>query len=318
MVKSVITWDLGGTKCAAGIVSIAGDNFSCDRECIVELGTVDSLDNLVRTIEDQLHIKHSDVDAVCIGAAGVFDGSILKLQKGYPFAMNIATVALAQKWPSYAVVHDYIPIVCASFFGSLKTIELRKGIHDEGGRRVAFGIGTGLGLKDGIKLPDGNFWLGMNEIGHIGICNTRLVPAHLQGVHQELCQAGFCFEDVLSGPGMIRLHSLMSCEVPCSPVELGKLIHAGKANLTLGAFAFYVGLFSATVELTFMPSGGLFIAGGVVLKHHELFLLDEFAQGLRAAPAYANERARFPMHIITDEHAAMLGAAYFASKRLLS
>ena len=36
------------------------------------------------------------------------------------------------------------------------------------GRRVALGLGTGLGMKDGVLFPDENFWLGKNEIGQAG------------------------------------------------------------------------------------------------------------------------------------------------------
>ncbi len=102
---------------------------------------------------------------------------MLHLHNGYPFLMPIAKVASQKEWAPYAVVHDYTPVVCASFYPHLKTIEIHRGHPDQYGRRVAFGIGTGLGLKDGALIPNGDFWLGNNEMGHIGLCAGN-VPAN--------------------------------------------------------------------------------------------------------------------------------------------
>ncbi len=83
---------------------------------------------------------------------------------------------------------------------------------------------------------------------------------------------------------------------------MGALIKAGKALKTLHAFAFYVGLFTAAVQLSFMPSGWNFMAGGVLVKHPELFSCDEFFLGLRALTAYQDLRKRY-LHLIDDRHA---------------
>lgn len=318
MIKQILTWDLGATKCAAGLVIYddATGNFHGERTCTIMLSTVQSLEELAHRIEHQLGIHHHQVDSICIGAAGVFDGSVIHLENGYPFSMPMAKVAATNHWAPFAVVHDYTSILCSTFCAGLVTRKLREGMPDPFGRRVAFGIGTGLGLKDGVQKPKGDFWLGTNEMGHIGLCCTQNVPAPMRPLHEELFRRGVSFEAVLSGKGMLKLHHFLYGEELSRPEELGRLLHAGKADRTLRAFSFYVGLFCATVQLTFMPSGGIFMAGGVLLKHQDLFSCEEFFLGLHALPAYKNERERFAMHIITDKHAALLGAAYYAAKRI--
>lgn len=319
MSKQILVWDLGATKCKAGIVRAQndGDSLKCEKSCTIGLDSVDSLATLMRSVEQRLGVTHSHVDGITIGAAGIYDGSVLKLERGYPFPMPIADIASANNWAPFAVVHDYVPLVCASFYPDLETMKIHERNPERYGRRVALGIGTGLGLKDGILKPNGDFWLGMNEMGHIGLCSTHAVPAHLRSIHREMCLSGATFEDILSGQGMLHLHHALSGLSSLDPEELGALVRAGEAQETLGAFAFYVGLFVGTVQLCFMPSGGIFMAGGVLLKHSELFSCEEFYQGLWALPAYRTERERFSVQLITDDNAALIGAAHFAMKRLL-
>lgn len=320
MTKNIITWDLGGTKCAAGLVGYDEHGaLRCHETTSIKLASVTSLHELIERIEHNLAVRHHEVDAVSIGAAGIYDGNMLRLENGYPFSMPIAHQAQAHKWPRYFVVHDYVPIICASFYPTLKTLAIHEGHPDPLGRRVAFGIGTGLGLKDGVLLPHGDIWLGHNEMGHIGLSLVPSVPKHLQSINQKLCQQGFSFENVLSGSGMLWIEQFFRPNTAAqSPEQLGVLIRQGDANDTLHCFAFYVGLFSAVVQLCFMPSGGIWMAGGILLKHPELFLCHEYQQGLQALSAYQAERQRFPIRLITDRHAAFLGAAYYAIKKLPS
>jgi glucokinase len=318
MAKQILAWDLGATKCQAGLVRYydGDDVLECKESCIIKLNTVQSLEELVSAVEKQLDVKHRDVDGITIGAAGIYDGHVLHLHNGYPFLMPIGKVALQKKWAPYAVVRDYAPVVCVSFYLHLKTIEIHQGHPDQYGRRVAFGIGTGLGLKDGALMPNGDFWLGNNEMGHIGLCAGN-VPANLASLHRELCLRQSTFEDILSGQGLLNLHHVFYDDKILAPDELGALIKAGKALKTLHAFAFYVRLFIAAVQLSFMPSGGIFMAGGVLLKHPELFSCDEFFLGLRALTAYQDLRREIPMRLIDDKHAILIGAAYYATKRIL-
>ena len=214
MLKYILTWDLGATKCAAAVVSFdtATKELRCENACAILLETVDSLEMLVSAIEQKLAIGHRDVDSICIGAAGFFDGNTVYLERGYPFPMTVTSIAKSKNWPQYAVVHDYTPVICASFYPGLKTLEIARGNQSPFERRVAFGVGTGLGLKDGVLSDNGDFWLGTNEMGHIGLCSAKEVPPHMASFHQELCQHGLTFEDILSGRGMLRLHRYLKDE----------------------------------------------------------------------------------------------------------
>ena len=197
----------------------------------------------------------------------------------------------------FTIIHDYAPIVCATFTSYIDSPQNIKQLNNykinQFGRRVALGIGTGLGLKDGGLFANGDFWLGTNEIGHIGITHPPLVDHYYLTRHHELITylhtAGvlqhnepLSFEKILSGRGVVRLHQFIHRNTEqLTPEEIGQLIRDGRAQETLDVFAWYLGLFVGTVQLTFMPDGGIWITGGVALNHIETFDSPEFIKGIQ-------------------------------------
>jgi len=322
MNRTIIAWDLGATKCAAGVLlADASGELRCDKQFTVRLADSTSLTDLVTQIETGLGVKFTDSDAICIGAAGQYDGRVLHHTKPYPYPMHFADLAEAQGWPKFAVIHDYASIVCATF-----TSRIEKPIgHDPHGRRVAFGIGTGLGLKDGVLFQNGDFWLGRNEMGHIGVNMPPLAkPEHLQR-HREIVKflrdkqaTQVTFEEILSGRGLARLHTFFYPEAEkLSPEQVGGLIAAGKEKELAETFAWYVGLFTGTVQLSFMPEGGIYITGGVALTHAAIFDLPAFNEGIHASPAYLSQRKDFPIAILKYNDTPLYGCGYYAMQRLM-
>jgi glucokinase len=335
MVKHIFAWDLGATKCSAGLVEYNEETqeLVCKNQHAIKLVEVTSLENLIHALEQALDFSMAKADAVCIGAAGHFDGEVLLLENAYPYPMPFAKLAKQNQWPVYAVIHDYAPIVCATFTSYMHNEKNIKRLNNYAmhmhGRRVAFGIGTGLGLKDGVLFQNGDFWLGKNEMGHIGI---NLPPQtdrlHLQR-HQALMsflqektlhQANqpITFEKILSGSGMVRLYQFFyedSDEI--TPEDVGTKMREGKASEMLDAFAWYTGLFVSTVQLCFMPEGGVWITGGVALKNLEVFDRPDFYAGIHASPAYKLQRDEYPLGVLCNQEHALIGCGYYAVKRLL-
>lgn len=331
---TIIAWDLGATKCTAGIVNHIPhpENFICEKKFTLKLTTVNSLINLIETIEEKLGIKMVEADAICIAAAGHYDGENLLHENVYPFAMNFAEVARKLNWQRFAIIHDYAPIVCATFTSYMHTETNIKRLNHcamhSHGRRVAFGIGTGLGLKDGVLLPNGDFWLGRNEMGHIGVASPPATDTHLRKRHDEFIhfliselhlkeQQPVTFEKILSGQGIARLYEFLYLK-KLSPEEVGTQI---KNNLTpelLDLFAWYIGLFIGTIQMTFMPEGGVWITGGVALHHPNVFERPDLQHGINASPAYRAQRETYPLGVLCNHEHALIGCGYYASRRLIN
>jgi len=333
--KTIITLDLGATKCAAGIIHAAADTgvLTCMRTCQVLLTDTISLAHLIKTIEELLDMPLHAADAVCIGAAGQYNGrELCHLSGVYPYAMPFADLAEKEKWPRYAVLHDYDTVVCATFTSYMQQphhlIRLNDCKLEHGQRRVALGLGTGLGLKDGVLLPDGDFWLGKNEIGHIGIINPpKASPLRLQQhqafmrflrSRQEKTTEQITFENILTGRGVVNLHQFLYPSQPVpSPAVAGEKISTGEIPELLDLLAWYLGVFIGSVQLIFLPAGGIWITGGVVMKNLEIFQQGSFQEGIMASPSYWIERQHYPMGVMVNPEHALIGAAYYAVKRLL-
>src|SRR3990167_3594459 len=103
MKKNIIAWDLGATKCAAGIVEYdaANDSYFCKKETQLKLTNPSSLDDLIKQIEANLGLLFHDADAVCISGAGFYDGSPLIHANDYPYPMHFAQIAKDRQWPKF-------------------------------------------------------------------------------------------------------------------------------------------------------------------------------------------------------------------------
>jgi glucokinase len=223
--------------------------------------------------------------------------------------------------------------VCATFTSYMQDPEnllrLNTCVADPYQRRVALGLGTGLGLKDGVLLPDGNFWLGKNEAGHIGIINPPLADSTRLSQHQEFMrflyrkqeksQQQITFENILTGRGLVHLYQFLhpsSAEI--TPEFVGEQMTSNKANDVMDLFAWYLGLYVGSVQLIFLPEGGVWITGGVVIKHLEIFQQPAFAAGIVSSPAFQEERSKYALGVMVNPQHALIGAGFYAVRKLLS
>jgi glucokinase len=334
--KLIIPWDLGATKCAMALVEYdtQSKQYQHLRHHTIPLTDCASLSELVKEFENKLDIELARADAMCIGAAGIYDGEKLLLDAGYPYTMNFADMIRAKQWHNYQIIHDYAPILCATFTEYIEQDDhikyLNKATINPYGRRVVLGVGTGLGVKDGVLYPNGDFWLGDNEMGHIGITVPPLVDQYHLNRHLEFIKflnsenvlkptEPLTFEKILSGKGIVRIHQFISNYTQThTPEEIGRLMGAGGAEETVAFFAWYLGLFIGAVQLSFMPDGGTWITGGVTIKHLAVFDHPDFYKGIEASPAYLAKRKTLPLAVMRDTQHAFYGGAYYAVKRLLT
>lgn len=336
MKKHIVSWDLGATKCLAGLVEwdTETNHFTCLQKANARLADADSLNTLVMQLENLLNIKMREADAICIGAAGYFDGATLYHDNAYPYAMAFNEIADAHQWPEYTIIHDYASLICATFTNYMETpdnvIYLNNAPIEKHSRRITFGIGTGLGLKDGVLLPDGNFWFGHNEMGHIGVPTPPLASDAMRQQHHAFMvflrtyaesepNPSVTFEKILSGNGLSRLYAFLHPNADTlSPEAVGERLHRGQEPELMAMLAWYLGLFVGTVELSFMPAGGIWLSGGVLLNHPTIVEQKTFTDGIQASPAYMTQRQHYPLGIMRNPEHALIGCAFYASKRLLS
>lgn len=63
--------------------------------------------------------------AICIGAAGHYNGKTLWHENPYPYSMPFADIAIEKKWLIFNILHDYATIICATFTSYLTFLGIK-------------------------------------------------------------------------------------------------------------------------------------------------------------------------------------------------
>lgn len=126
------------------------------------------------------------------------------------------------------------------------------------------------------------------------------------------------FEKILSGQGIANLYQfLYPTRDKLSPEQVGMYLQQHPEDELFALFAWYLGLLIGTVQLAFMPEGGIWISGGVAMHHLAIFDHPEFYAGIEASPAYLAQRKNYPLGVLCNPDHALMGGAYYAAKKLL-
>jgi len=209
--------------------------------------------------------------------------------------------------------------------------------HDDGtlplpdprGAVLVVGAGTGLGVGFGVPCPAGTQVL-PSEGGHIGLPvfdeETLALWRHLAGNPPAAPDA----EMAVSGPGLARILQFLlhTGRMPATPRTEGILAlpeterPAAIAALAdaepacLRALDLFIALYARTCAdlcAAFLPTGGLFIAGGIAAKHAARFMAEQrFMAHFDGAGGshLAGFLRTVPVFLVKDYDLSLTGAAY--------
>ena len=155
------------------------------------------------------------------------------------------------------------------FLGAADLLPIAAGTADPDGTSLVIGPGTGLGVAALLTI-DGRFVPVRGEGGHIDLGPRTRRDLELW---PHLVPAGgrVSAEMLLCGPGLLRLHRAVAASrgSPAAFAEPRDLTAAGLsgddalATETLDLFVTYLGRFAGDLALVFLPTGGVFIGGGI-------------------------------------------------------
>jgi len=184
------------------------------------------------------------------------------------------------------------------------------------GTRLVLGPGTGLGVA--AWLPAGGGVVAAGEGGH-----ARLAPGNAREAalltrladHEGFVAA----EDLLSGPGLLRLHRILCVEAGLAPAcheaaEVWQQWLAGNAiaRTAVALFTTFLGRYAGDLALAFGATGGVYLAGGIVPGWGEHFDLARFREGFEAKGRCRDYVAAIPSATIIHPQPALLGMATYA------
>lgn len=194
----------------------------------------------------------------------------------------------------------------------LKTVS--PGSSNPNGHKLVVGAGTGLGVGMLIKSPEN--WIPIEgEGGHVSLpVESQREFDVLTALARDIGRVSA--ERVLSGPGLVSLHNTL-CLINGSSQSVGcssDVITAGKedepiALETLSLFSKWLGQVVGDLALSIIPRGGIYITGGLTPVILNTFGHNGFVEHLRAKGRVAHTLVDIPIHIVTDPHVGLIGAA---------
>ncbi len=207
------------------------------------------------------------------------------------------------------VVNDFVAV--AHSVGGLKPSEL----FDTGGvradpRRAVLVCGPGTGFGSALLLKGKNRVQAFpSESGHIRLGATSEDEFRvLNALVKEIGKPGV--EHILSGPGLARLHRILS-GADVKPEAIIEAAHNRDpaARATVDFFLRIFGRVAGDLALVFDARGGVFIAGGLGRSLGPFMPNSPFRQAFEEHPPYDRRLALIPTKVIIHETPGLLGAA---------
>jgi len=304
-VARVLAADIGGTNCRLALFE---DGQLVDRERLPTSGP-----SFAAATAPWLAGR--GLDAAGVAVAGPVRSGRAALTN-HPWAFDESSLARALGAPT---------VLLNDFAAAVRGVpELRAGswhhlagpLPDRKATLVAVGPGTGLGQAALVATSHG--WLTLpSEAGHMD-----LAP----GTHEDLdlwrTLAGLhghvSWERVLSGPGLLALYAARSASDADAPT-LDQPAHVTASALpaaraAVDDFARLLGAFAGNAALSMLPSGGVWLCGGIVPRI--LDRLDSTIRAFHAKGRLSETVQRVPLCAVVDDDLGLRGAAAAARSAL--
>ncbi|MCK0166600.1 glucokinase [Jannaschia sp. S6380] len=181
-----------------------------------------------------------------------------------------------------------------------------------GASRLVIGVGTGFNAAPVHDTPIGRF-VPPCEAGHANL--PIRTEAELRLCNFVSTAHGFpAVEDVLSGRGLEQVYRWLSSEDGSDAEYLAADIMAHidtdpRAEASVRHFIRILGTVAGNLALIHLPLGGVFLVGGVARAMQPYLSTMGFADAFRDKGRFAGFMSNFPVHLVTDDFAALTGCA---------
>lgn len=194
-----------------------------------------------------------------------------------------------------------------------------------GGPRLVVGAGTGLGVC--LVFPENDQSVSYpSEGGHTAFAprddEQIALLQFLLAEHERVS-----YERLLSGAGLTNIYRFLQREAPAADDPLlaaddpavaigehGVTQPRSTAGQAVALFARLYGAFAGDMALACLPSGGVYLAGGIAPKILPRLQEGGFMQAFNDKGRMQKLVSILPVQVITNPHCGLLGAAHYAAR----
>jgi len=332
----ILVGDIGGTHTSLGLAGKTGRSYRLIAKFLFKTGELGSFLDALRPTQEEIvrKIGRDQIGLCCISVAGPVRDNRCTMTN-VPWEIIGAEIE-AFIGARTIIINDFtaisyaLPLLNTTDSSCITPIPRPDAVQPgpTGFVRAVIGAGTGLGV--GLLVEDhGRYIACPSEGGHTDWMGY-------EPEHHELYEYIFQTEKIrpeaehlISGPGIARIFRYLSQQaqekgqpVPsdlqgASNKDLPALISARReqdpiCRETIDYFVRFYARFATNISLTFLPTGGLFLAGGIVGKNEAAFLKNyNFSRTFlnHPRPSLRKLLESIPLYMIKDYSISLLGAA---------
>lgn len=317
----VLAADVGGTKTALALAATQADEPGSHLRTVASHDWPD-FESLARDF--LAGAGHPALAAVAIAGAGpVEDGSIALTH--LPWRIEATRVARSLETARVALLNDLVATALGmQDVSSADWATLQTGTRRPGGTIAVLAAGTGLG--EALLVAEGDKLRALpSEGGHAAFAPCGPLAAALLEHLAGPAAAHVPIEDVVSGPGLVRIHDFLRARSGTriapgtSPSGAGGGRAAAIAESALrgddpvcvealDCFVRCYGAAAGDLALHALASGGVWLGGGIAPKLLPVLRRGPFLEAFRAKGRFRDWLASLPVAVCLAEDAALRGA----------
>jgi glucokinase len=339
--KLILAADVGGTNSNIAIVQKTPARFNIVLECVFP---TQSILNFIDPVKETLKIfaeKHPDAKPVCfcVSAAGPVNNGRCQLTNA-KWAIDGGALQSALNIPC-TVINDFsaiswgIPLLDTTDPSRIMVLPHSDGSTPSPTGTVKAVVGAGTGLGFGYMFEEHKrLHVFASEGGHADFCAFDDESSALRDYMRAKLGQNPGIEVFVSGQGISNIFYFMKDvqKIPMTGIlaeieaaadtDKPKLISVNSVNEPVCAriLKLFVACYARTASnaaVTFLPSGGLYLAGGIVTKDHRFFVEDGLF--MKHFEMNYNKNIRpllktIPVYIIKDYSVSLYGAANAADQ----
>ena len=301
--------DIGATstRCA----TCRAGNRRIDELKIFQNEQFGSLDALLGNYLSSVSTKPA---AAALAIAAPIDGDDIEMtNRNWQF--NRLELAERLQLEPLAIINDFHAVAYAlPKLWPRDLVEIGKASEYREGNRATLGPGSGLGVGAWIS-GDGKGIAMFGEGGHVTLSGRdESEDRIITKIRERYGHASA--ERVLSGPGIIALHSAMHGEEMKTSLEITRGTVDRKCRATMEQFYRFLASVAADLALTTGAYGGVYIAGGIVPDNIEQIKASMFRERFEDKNRYRAYMQAIPTYVITDPTPGLTGLVSYVAGRI--
>ncbi len=328
--KVIIAGDFGGTKTILSLATVVDGKPDLSHQRRFKSHDFNSPEELINKFLKSTGAS-DNVDTACLGIAGPVKGGKCRVTN-LPWTIDRNRIEKKACLKKVVLINDFKSIAHGiPYLDENDYYSLNKGEMNHEGPIAIIGAGTGLGEGFAIYLPfKKRYEVVASEGGHSDFAPNNEEEVKLL-VYLMKKFGHVSFERVLSGHGLVNIFNyLVDTEeyVPSSDIidlinnddpaaAISKFALTKRDELcmkTLDIFSSVYGAEAGNLALKFLPSGGLYIAGGIAPKILEILKAGRFMKSFLNKGRLSEFLENIPVRVILNEEVGLMGAAVKGSE----